>query len=129
MAGIKYNETQIQELKSNKYVKNVTQKSITFTLECKKEVVKLSKKYLISKEIFRKLWFPEYIINTKIPDKSLDRWKRKVKIKWIYEEQKWKPRTEKIDFDNMTLEQENEYLRTKLALYEEISEYIKSGLP
>ena len=44
MAGIKYTQAQIKELKANKYVKNVTQKSITFSLECKIEVLKLNKK-------------------------------------------------------------------------------------
>jgi hypothetical protein len=44
MAGIKYTGAQIEELKKNKYVKNVTEKNITFTTECKIEVLKLSKK-------------------------------------------------------------------------------------
>ena len=44
MAGIKYNEFQIEELKKNKYVKNISEKSITFGLECKCEFLKMSKK-------------------------------------------------------------------------------------
>jgi len=44
MALIKYNDSQIEELKKNKYVKSVTNKNINFTLECKLEVLKLSKK-------------------------------------------------------------------------------------
>jgi hypothetical protein len=44
MAGIKYNIAQIEELKANKYVKKVTEKSIIFTTECKIEVLKLSNK-------------------------------------------------------------------------------------
>jgi len=55
MAGIKYNITQIEELKINKYVKNVTEKSITFTTECKLEVLKLSKKGIFYTDIFEKL--------------------------------------------------------------------------
>ena len=48
---------------------------------------------------------------------------------WKIEEKKWRPKKEKIDFDNMTLEQENEYLKAKLALYEEFADYMKTWLP
>jgi hypothetical protein len=40
MAGIKYNIKQIEELKNNKYVKDCTQKYITFTDEFKIKVLK-----------------------------------------------------------------------------------------
>ncbi len=125
MAWIKYNKAQIEELKSNKYIKNVTDKSITFTTECKIEVLKLSKKWIFYTNIFEKLWFPEYIISSKIPQRSYHRWNYKNK-KWNIEDKKWRPKVKKIDFDNMTLEQENEYLKTKLAFYEEMDKYLKS---
>lgn len=128
MALIKYNETQIDELKKNKYVKNATNKNINFTLECKLEVLKLSNKWMFYRDIFKKLWFPEYILNSKIPERSYNRWKTKSK-NWNIEDKKWRPKKEKVDFDNMTLEQENEYLRAKLALYEEFADYMKSWLP
>ncbi len=128
MALIKYNETQIDELKKNKYVKSVTSKNINFTLECKLEVLKLSNKWIFYRDIFNKLWFPEYILNSKIPERSYNRWKTKSK-NWNIEDKKWRPKKEKVDFDNMTLEQENEYLRAKLALYEEFADYMKSWLP
>lgn len=128
MALIKYNETQIEELKKNKYVKNATSKNINFTLECKLEVLKLSNKWIFYRDIFKKLWFPEYILNSKIPERSYNRWKTKSK-NWNIEDKKWRPKKEKVDFDNMTLEQENEYLRAKLALYEEFANYMKSWLP
>lgn len=129
MRLIKYNETQIEELKKNKYVKSVTNKNINFTLECKLEVVKLSKRWMFYKDIFKKLWFPEYVINSNIPQECNKRWKRNINKKWVIEERKWRTKKEKIDFDNMTLEQENEYLRAKLALYEEFADYMKSWLP
>ncbi|MDD3120612.1 MAG: hypothetical protein PHF46_04340 [Candidatus Gracilibacteria bacterium] len=128
MAGIKYTGVQMEELKKNKYVKNVTNKNITFNLECKLEVVKLSKKGMFYRDIFKKLGFPEYIIKSKIPERSYNRWKTKNKNGNI-EDKKGRPKKEKIDFNNMTLEQENEYLRAKLALYEELADYMKSGLP
>ena len=125
MAGIKYTQAQIKELKANKYVKNVTQKSITFSLECKIEVLKLNKKWLFYKEIFKKLWFPEYIINSKIPQRSFHRWNYK-NNNWLIEDKKWRPKVEKIDFNNLTKDQYIEYLETKLEFYEEMKKYIDS---
>jgi hypothetical protein len=40
MAEIKYNTKQIEELLNNKYVKSCTNKNISFTKECKIEVLK-----------------------------------------------------------------------------------------
>ncbi len=125
MAGIKYTQAQIKELKANKYVKNVTQKSITFSLECKIEVLKLNKKWLFYTEIFKKLWFPEYIINSKIPQRSFHRWNYK-NNNWLIEDKKWRPKVEKIDFNNLTKDQYIEYLETKLEFYEEMKKYIDS---
>lgn len=128
MALIKYNETQIEELKKNKYVKSVTNKNINFTLECKLEVLRLSKKWIFYRDIFKKLWFPEYIVKSQIPEKSFNRWKTKSK-NWSIEDTKWRPKKEKINLDNMTKEQYIEYLETKLAYYEEMKKYIDSWLP
>ncbi len=71
MAWVKYNETQMKELKSNKYVKNVTNKSIIFTLKCKLEVLKYSKKWLFYKDIFKKLWFSKIYSEFKNTRKKL----------------------------------------------------------
>lgn len=49
--------------------------------------------------------------------------------KWKIEEIKWRPKTNKVDFENMTREQYIEYLETKLAYYEEMKNYINSWLP
>ena len=122
---MKYTKEQIEELKQIRYVKNVTSKSIIFTYEAKVKSLKLREKWLTSKEIFQELWFPEYVLNSKIPSQSICRWSRK-KQTWIIEKKRWKEKTEKIDLNNMTLEQENEYLRTKLAILEDLSELLKS---
>jgi len=44
MAEIKYNKNQIKELKMNKYVKDCTEKYITFTDDFKMKVIKLDAK-------------------------------------------------------------------------------------
>lgn len=128
MWKIKYTKEQITELKWNKYVKNCTEKHIVFTKIFKFEAVKFHKE-IIPKEIFKKFWFPDYVINSEIPKNAIARWEKNINDKWQIEDKKWRPIVEKIDFDNMTLEQENEYLRTKLALYEELADYMKTWLP
>jgi len=129
MIEIRYSETQIKELKKNKYVQNCTEKHIIFSKECKNKAIKLLQKNLSTKEIFKKLWFPECIINSKIPAKSLNRWKKILRENWITELKKWRPKKEKIDFENMIKDEEIEYLRTKVAYLEEINSYMKSWLP
>ena len=129
MQKVKYNQNQINELKTIKYVKNVTQKHIVFTTECKLKVIDFSKKWIFYREIFEKLWFPDYVINSEIPKESLKRWKRNISKKGVIEEKKWRNKKEKIDFNNMTKEQYIEYLEAKVAYLEEIKKYIESWLP
>ncbi len=127
MRTIKYNKEQIAELKANKYVKNCTEKHIVFHTAFKLLAVKEMEDFLTSKEIFRKYGFPEYVIQTDIPNNALNRWKQNLKNNWKVEEVKWRPK--KIDFSNMTLEQENEYLKAKVTYLEEIQKYIKESVP
>ena len=86
---MKYTKEQIEELKQIRYVKNVTSKSIIFTYEAKVKSLKLREKWLTSKEIFQELWFPEYVLNSKIPSQSICRWSRN-KQTWIIEKKRWK---------------------------------------
>jgi hypothetical protein len=90
--------------------------------------LKQLEKWIYFRDIFKKLWFQEYIYNKEIVKNTVKRW-RKNKSEWKIESKKWRPKKEKIDFDNMTLEQENEYLKAKLALYEELANYMKSWFP
>jgi len=123
MPTIKYTEEQIKELKLNPNVKNATWKNIMFTKDFKIKAVKLAKKYITSKEIFKQFWFPKYIINTDIPKKALNRWK-KLERKWEIEIKQWRPKKEKIDFNKMTLEEQNEYLKTENIYLKELHKQI-----
>ena len=124
MTKIKYNEEQIKELKENSNVKNCTSKHIIFAKEFKYKAVELAKKYISAKEIFKKFWFPEYIIKTDIPSNSIARWKKLAK-KWIVEETKWRPKKEEnLDFSKMNLKQQNEYLRTENLYLKELHKQI-----
>jgi len=129
MIKIKYNKEQIKELKSNSNVKNCTQKHIVFTKKFKIKVIELSKQYISPKEIFKQFWFPEYVIFSRIPSLSVDRWKRNINKKWIIEENKWRKNKEIIDFDKMSLKEQNEYLKTKVLFLEELNNLLKSDYP
>ena len=128
MVKVKYTTEQIAELLKNKYVKSCTDKNISFTKEFKLELIKQSEKWIFYKDIFKNFWFPEYIINSEIPRNSLNRWKYNLN-KWNIELKKWRLKKERIDFNNMTLEQENEYLKTKLLFYEELKKLVNWNYP
>jgi len=129
MTTIKYTKEQIKELKLNQNVKNATSKHIIFTKEFKIKAVKLAKEYITAKEIFKQFWFPEYIINSNIPSQSLARWKNNINNKWLIEEKKWRPKKEIIDFDKMTLEEQNEYLKTENIYLKELHKQIYWNYP
>ena len=129
MTQIKYTEEQIKELKSNINVKNATSKHIIFNKEFKIKAVKLAKEYVTAKEIFKQFWFPEYIINSNIPSKSLARWKNNINKKWLIEEKKWRPKKEINDFDKMTLKEQNEYLKTENIYLKELHKQIYWNYP
>lgn len=121
MAELKYSKEQIIELKQNKYVKNCTSKYLSFTDEFKIKALELDKRHFFSKEIFQELWFPEYVINTKLPKNTIAtlRFKEKTQwIQWLINSKKWRKKQKAIDFENMSkdekieyLEAENEYLK------------------
>lgn len=122
-----YTEAQIQELLSNKYVKKCTKSYITFTKECKYEVLKLSKNRYFYRDIFAKLWFPEYITYSQVPRNALKRWQKIVREKWfrqIEESKKWRKIKEKIDISQMSKEEYINYLEAKVAYLEELDKVI-----
>lgn len=123
MSKIIYTNSQIEELEKNKYVEKCTTKQIRFTNEFKIELLKLSAKWIFYREIFKKLWFPEYVINSKVPWISFTRMKNIFKNKWLVWliwAKKWRPVKEKIDISKMSLIEKNNYLEIKVAYLEEL---------
>ena len=129
MRKVKHTAEQIKELKHNKYVQNCTSKHIVFTKECKIQVVKLSEKYTPPREIFKILWFPNYVIDSATPNSCIMRWKRNLKTKWTIEESKWQKKKEIFDISKMSKDEELEYLRHKVALFEELNNLTNDSYP
>ena len=123
MAEVKYSESQIKELEWNKYVEKCTGKQIRFTNECKIEVLKLADTWIFHREVFHKLWFPEYVVFSKVPWISYTRWKNirnKNGLIWLIWAKKWRPTKEKKNISQMSLEEKNTYLQAEVAYLKEL---------
>jgi len=123
MSKIIYTKSQIKEISSNKYVEKCTTKQIRFTNECKIEVLKLADKWLFYIEIFDILWFPEYVVTSKVPWISYTRWKNIKKANgliWLIWTKKWRPTKEKLDITKMNKDEKLEYLEAEVAYLKEL---------
>lgn len=123
MTKINYTKAQIEEIETNKYVEKCTTKQIRFTNKFKIELLKLSDKWIFYREIFKILWFPEYVVNSKVPERSFTRIKNTFKNKWLtwlIWAKKWRPIKEKLDISKMSLIEKNNYLEAKVAYLEEL---------
>ena len=123
MAGIKYSKKQVEELLKNKYVKDCTQKYISFTDEFKIKVLELDNKWIYHRKIFKELGFPEYICISDVVNRTLRNLRHNVITKWkdfLLESKKWRKKVENVDINKMTLLEQNEYLKTENAVLKEI---------
>ncbi len=129
MSKKRYTDEQIKELKANKYVMNCTEKSIQFTDEFRKIAMELDGKEF-PRAIFKKCWFPDYVVNSKIPEKSFNRRRKSMREKWeiwLIDNRWcnwWRPRKNKIKKKSWeTIEvskEEREYMQAELAVYKEL---------
>ncbi len=74
-----FTENEIKILKKNKYVKNVTDKGITYTNDFRKEYIKCIEKGDSKDEVFKKLGFDIKILGEKRISSFHERMKRKIK--------------------------------------------------
>ena len=129
MTKIKYNNEQIEELKNNINVKNCTAKHIVFTKKFKEKAIKLARNYTYPRDIFEQCGFPKYIVLSIIPQNSIARWKRNIKIKWIIEKSKWQKKKEYLDTSKMNKDEYIEYLEAQLAIVEELKKLDSGKYP
>lgn len=129
MSKKRYTDEQIKELKANKYVMNCTEKSIQFTDEFRKIAMELDGKEF-PRAIFKKCWFPDYVVNSKIPEKSFNRRRKSMREKWeiwLIDNRWcnwWRPRKNKIKKKSWEIievsKEEREYMQAELAVYKEL---------
>ena len=129
MSKKRYTDEQIKELKANKYVMNCTEKSIQFTDEFRKIAMELDGKEF-PRVIFKKCWFPDYVVNSIIPTQSFNRRRKSMREKWeiwLIDNRWcnwWKPRKNKIKKKSWEIievsKEEREYMQAELAVYKEL---------
>lgn len=129
MSKKRYTDEQIKELKANKYVMNCTEKSIQFTDEFRKIAMELDGKEF-PRAIFKKCWFPDYVVNSIIPKESFERRRKSMREKWeIWLTDNrwcnwWRPRKNKIKKKSWEIieisKEEREYMQAELAVYKEL---------
>ena len=129
MSKKRYTDEQIKELKANKYVMNCTEKSIQFTDEFRKIAMELDGKEF-PRAIFKKCWFPDYVVNSLIPEKSFNRRRKSMREKWeiwLIDNRWcnwWSPRKNKIKKKSWEIievsKEEREYMQAELAVYKEL---------
>ena len=129
MSKKRYTDEQIRELKANKYVMNCTEKSIQFTDEFRKIAMELDGKEF-PRAIFKKCWFPDYVVNSEVPKESFKRRRRSIRGKWeiwLIDNRWcnwWRPRKNKIkkkSWEKIEVsKEEREYMQAELAVYKEL---------
>ena len=98
MVETKYTQKQSKELLNNPYVQNCTESYITFTNKVKYDSVILRKSLLKCRDIFEKLGFPKYIVDSEVPIKNISKWNKSINIDWNIGK-KWR----KQNYDNIDI--------------------------
>lgn len=123
MSKIKYDSKQIAELENNKYVASATSKYISFSNEFKLLCIQQDKLWIYHRDTFSSCNFPDYIVDSDIPKRSLWRWRRQIREWWdqaLVWKKKGRPKVEKIDFGKMSITEQNNYLKTENAYLKEL---------
>lgn len=127
-----YTQKQMAELLRNPCVEKCSDKYITFKDDIKYEAVVLWKSWLSCKEVFEKYNFPEYIIRSVIPRKSIARWHKIINEKWkdyFWTKKKWRIKVEDdFDIKKMNKYEVEEYYKIKMKYYKESYDSIKKNL-
>lgn len=123
MSKIEYTKKQIQELLKNPYVKNCSNKYITFTDKFKIKALELDAEWIYHRQIFKDFWFPEYIVTSKVVSNSLWNWRHKFKyewLSWLVWTKKGRKKWEKKDISKMSKDEQIEYFKTENAFLKEM---------
>lgn len=124
MSKVIFNEEQIKALKDNPYVKNVSEKAITYTDEFKEEFMKLYLKKFLPRQIFAKLGFDTSALGERRISTAAERIKKKYKEGKGFEDNRkmslGRPRTRKLSKD-----EEIKKLKHKIKYQEQQIEYFK----
>lgn len=128
MSKKEYTKEQLEILRINKYIKNCSPKSISFTSEFKQKTIELDTLWKYSRDIFIEFWFPDFIVNSDVPRQSLKNWRLIMKRNWLIrlaEGKRWRKKKNKVNLSKMTKEEELKFFKAKSAYLEEENRILK----
>jgi hypothetical protein len=125
-----YTEEQIALLLQNQYVAWCSPKYLTITDACKQEAIRLHEMgWISSKDIFRRLSFPGFIVDSSFPRESMKKWRKIIKLKWVSwltSKKKGRKKKEKAkEIENRTPEEQILYLEAKIAYLEHENDFLR----
>lgn len=124
MSKLKFSKEDIEKLKNNPYIFNITEKAITYADEFKEKFIELYNNGITPTEIFRKCEIPPEIIGQKRIDTFSYRVKQKIKDGKLLEDNRkgksGRPKTKQLNKD-----EEIRQLKHKIKYQEQQIEFLK----
>lgn len=124
MSKLKFSKENIDKLKDNPYVLNITEKAITYADEFKEKFIELYNKGITPIEIFRKCEILPEIIGQKRIDTFSYRVKQKIKNGKILEDDR-KGKSGRPKTKELTKDEEIQQLKHKVQYQEQQIEFLK----
>lgn len=124
MSKVIFNEEQIKVLKDNPYVKNVSEKAITYTDEFKEEFMKLYLKKYLPRQIFTMLGFDASALGERRISMVAERIKKKYKEGKSLEDTR-KGHSGRLATRKLSKDEEIKKLKHKIKYQEQQIEYLK----
>ena len=124
MSKLIFSKEDINRLKDNPYILNITEKAITYADEFKEKFIELYNKGITPTEIFRKCEIPPEIIGQKRIDTFSYRVKQKIKNGKLLEDDR-KGRSGRPKIKKLTKDEEIQQLRHKIRYQEQQIEFLK----
>jgi hydrogenase maturation factor len=125
MSKILFSEDQVDDLRMNPYVKNVAQKSITYTDEFKELAVKAHCEGKSSRQIFIAAGFRIDVIGSERAKSSLNRWEKMSHRDVGYTDMRHTNSKGRARSKPRSPEEEVAYLKDKLEYLEQENEFLK----
>lgn len=124
MSKLKFSKEDIEKLKDNPYILNITEKAITYADEFKEKFIELYNKGIMPTEIFRKCEISPEIVGQKRIDTFSRRVKQKIKDgKLLEDDRKGKSGRPKVK--QLSKDEEIQQLKHKIKYQEQQIEFLK----
>lgn len=124
MSKLKFSKEDIQKLKENPYVLNISEKAITYADEFKEKFIELYNKGIMPTEIFRKYEISPEIIGQKRIDTFSYRVKQKIKDGKLLEDDR-KVKSGRPKVKQLSKDEEIQQMKHKIKYQEQQIEFLK----